>query len=486
MTIYTTYSAKIKKDDGDSIACYRAFEDTVERYRQAVDFFLCVRLKEQEAFSELTTAFDQLRLMEQMTISTKDHPEPKYDFGASFYKFPSYYRRAAINEALGKADSYLSLLKRWQETKEGKQPGLPKAGFVAPSLYRDNTFVRTGDYTARVKVWIRNTWDWITVQIKKSDADYILHHCKDRKECVPTLRNRGKEWFLDFAFEESVTLNDTGYEKQTVVAVDLGILNACTCTVMKYDGTILGRRFLKLPREQDCLNHAVNRIKKAQQHGARKTPRLWAAANGINDRIAVLTAQFIMDVAKEFGATTIVFEHLNKSGKKKGSKKQKLALWKANYVQAMVSDKAHRLGIRVSRVNARNTSRLAFDGSGRVIRGRKDTRSAQSEAGKNKDPESNRMTKAQAKQIEKEKEYEEGCKLKSYSLCKFKNGKVYNCDLNASYNIGARYFIREILKSLPATVRLDIEAKVPECSKRSTCTLSTLINLNAGLMTVSS
>ena len=121
-----------------------------------------------------------------------------------------------------------------------------------------------------------------------------------------------------------------------------------------------------------------------------------------------------------------------------------------------------------------------------MIRGRKDTRSAQSEAGKNKDPESNRMTKAQAKQIEKEKEYEEGCKLKSYSLCKFKNGKVYNCDLNASYNIGARYFIREILKSLPATVRLDIEAKVPECSKRSTCTLSTLINLNAGLMTASS
>ncbi len=47
-------------------------------------------------------------------------------------------------------------------------------------------------------------------------------------------------------------------------------------------------------------------------------------------------------------------------------------------------------------------------------------------------------------------------------------------------------FIREILKSLPATVRLNIEAIVPECSKRSTCTLSTLINLNAGLMTVSS
>ena len=40
MTIYTSYKVKIKKDDGDTIACYRAFEDTVIRYRQAVDFFL--------------------------------------------------------------------------------------------------------------------------------------------------------------------------------------------------------------------------------------------------------------------------------------------------------------------------------------------------------------------------------------------------------------------------------------------------------------
>ena len=486
MNIYTSYRVKIRADDVSGVSCYRALDDTVAKYRQAVDFFLHVCLEEQDVFSTLKTSFDRLCAMERMTISTKAHPHPKYDFGATFYKFPSYYRRAAINEALGKADSYLSLLKRWQETKEGKQPGLPKAGFVAPSLYRDNTFIRTGDYTARIKVWIRNTWDWITVQLKKSDADYILHHCKDRKECVPTLRKRGKEWFLDFAFEESVALNDTGYEKQIVVAVDLGILNACTCTVMKYDGTILGRRFLKLPREQDCLNHAVNRIKKAQQHGARRTPRLWAAADGMNDRIAVRTAEFIMNAAAEYNATTIVFEHLDKGGKKKGSKKQRLHLWKSNYVQAMVSDKAHRLGMRVSRVNAWNTSRLAFDGSGRVIRGRKDNRPMRSETGKGKDLESNRMTKAQVKQAEKEKEYEEGCKLKSYSLCKFKNGKVYNCDLNASYNIGARYFIREILKSLPATVRLDIEAKVPECSKRSTCTLSTLINLNAGLVTVSS
>lgn len=64
------------------------------------------------------------------------------------------------------------------------------------------------------------------------------------------------------------------------------------------------------------------------------------------------------------------------------------------------------------------------------------------------------------------------------------NGKVYNCDLSASYNIGSRYFIREILKSLPAKVRLELEAKVSQASKRSTCTWSTLINLNAELVSL--
>jgi hypothetical protein len=50
-------------------------------------------------------------------------------------------------------------------------------------------------------------------------------------------------------------------------------------------------------------------------------------------------------------------------------------------------------------------SNLAYDGSGVVLRGK--------DAG-----------------------------FSTYELCKFGNGKIYNCDLSASYNIGASYFIR--------------------------------------------
>lgn len=262
-------------------------------------------------------------------------------------------RRAAITEAIGKVSSYKSNLENWDKTDptiRGRKPSLPKAGLIYPCLYRDNMYQQTGEYTARIKVYVCNTWDWIDIRLRKSDVDYIAHHCSNRKQCAPTLQKRGHQWFLDFPFEETVTLNNTSIYEQTILAVDLGLNSSATIAVMKADGTILGRHFLRLSKEYDSLTHAVNRIKKAQQYGNCKIPRLWSKANGINTHIATRTATFIMDVANQYNANTIVFEHLDTTGKKKGSKKQKLHLWKSQYVQNIVTDKAHRFGMRVSHI----------------------------------------------------------------------------------------------------------------------------------------
>lgn len=443
MEIISTYPVKIKEYS-------HIFRDTVLIYRNAVEFFTEVALNYWERFEPLKGTA-RVNLMEKLTVQTVKNPVPAHPFGEAhetFYKFPCYLRRAAISEAVGAVSSYHTRLALWEQKPVGRRPGLPSTGNSFPAMYRDNCFVRTGTYTARLKVFVRNTWDWLDVELKKGDIDYIKRRCTTRTECVPTLRKRGKQWVLDFAFTESVKLPSVLVEEQTVVAVDLGIHNACTCSVMRADGTVLGRRFLSLPRENDCLTHAVNRIKKAQQHGARKTPRLWSKAKGISNDVAVKTAAFIMDTAVYYNADTIVFEHLELNGRKKGSKKQRLHHWKARYVQSMTEQKAHRMGMRISRVNAWGTSRLAYDGSGPVERGTY---------------------------------LQNGVEKYNYSICTFRTGKQYHFDLNATYNIGARYFIREILKSLSERKRLGLEAKVPSASKRSTCTLSTLIRLHAVL-----
>ena len=75
-------------------------------------------------------------------------------------------------------------------------------------------------------------------------------------------------------------------------------------------------------------------------------------------------------------------------------------------IQTRGEHPAHRRGMRISRICAWNTSRLAYDGSGTVV-----------------------------------------CDPGNHSLCTFQNGKRYNSDLSASYNFGARYFIRELVKN---------------------------------------
>lgn len=435
MRIFSTYSVKIKHYN-------HIFKDTVSIYRKAVDFFIDVCLTEWEDILSISGSVVRQQYVEHLCHKTNDNPNPRYmNFDIKFYKFPSYLRRSAINEAIGKVSSYKSNLANWESrdiNSRGENPSYPKAGYVYPCMYKTIMYEQTGAYGARVKVFVRNTWDFVTVQLRKSDIDYINRRCSTRKKCAPTLQKRGKEWFLDFPFEEKVKLADTSVHEQTIIAVDLGINTAATVSVMRSDGTILGRHFCKLSKETDYLMHSINRIKKAQQNRNHKTPRLWAKVKGINHDISTKTANYIMDVATFYNADTIVFEHLDKNGKVRGSKKQKLKLWRSQEVQSIVTNKAHRLGMRISHICAWNSSRLAYDGSGFVSRSK--------DGG-----------------------------FDTYELCKFQNGKTYNCDLSASYNIGARYFIREILKSLDESSRLLIEAKVPQCSKRSTCTLSTLV-----------
>ena len=91
-------------------------------------------------------------------------------------------------------------------------------------------------------------------------------------------------------------------------------------------------------------------------------------------------------------------------------------------------------------VELKHTSKLAYDGSGYVLRGNK-------------------------------------ANLPTYELCQFTNGKIYNCDLSASYNIAARYFIREIEKSSSEKKWSQAVANVKSLAKRTLNTYSSYLEL---------
>ena len=62
------------------------------------------------------------------------------------------------------------------------------------------------------------------------------------KASAPILEKRHRKYFLRFSYKEEVTLTKTPVKEQIICSVDLGINTDAVCTIMRADGTVLGRR----------------------------------------------------------------------------------------------------------------------------------------------------------------------------------------------------------------------------------------------------
>ncbi len=189
-----------------------------------------------------------------------------------------------------------------------------------------------------------------------------------KKASAPTLEKRHQKYFLRFSYTEEVTLTKTPVKEQIICSVDLGINTDAVCTIMRADGTVLGRKFINHPSEKDRMYRTLGRIRRFQrEHGSAQSQGRWAYTKRLNTELGRKIAGAIVKYAEENHADVIVFEYLEMQGKISGKKKQKLHLWRKRDIQKRCEHQAHRKGMRVSRVCAWNTSRLAYDGSGAVV-----------------------------------------------------------------------------------------------------------------------
>ena len=420
---------------------YRCFFDTLSIYQEAVEFLISVADENYEAIASLNKNCDKQGYIEDLVHTTRSNTAKYPAFDKKFHDFPSYFRRAAINAALGAVSSYRSNLKNWEESdRKTKKPRLKINRNVMPVFYKGNTFELAPDgsgYDCKIKLFIRNDWIYKSFRLRKTDLDYLRKRGLDLKDAMsPTLRKKGKRFEIVFSFKTDVDLVKT---KKRILSCDIGVNNAAVCSVMEEDGTVLERRFITFPVEEDRFNTILNNIRKAHSNSPCRTLRLNRYADNYNEALSIKTASGIVAMAVEFHCDVIVMENLKETkGKIHGPKAMRLSLWRKRDIEKRVERLAHSHGMRFSTVCAWNTSHLAYDGSGAVTRD-----------------------------------------SHNHSLCTFTTGKRYNCDLSASYNIGARYFAREIWKSLPEKVASTLKAKVPELWYGAQCTLSTLRDLYA-------
>ncbi|WP_246516548.1 hypothetical protein [Salicibibacter cibarius] len=241
-----------------------------------------------------------------------------------------------------------------------------------PVFYRGNMFNRTSESTAQIKIFHNNDWVWVDITFKEQDL--YKRGVWDWKENNPKLVKVGKKYSLNFSYQSKVTLNKTKINDQKICAIDLGINNSAVCSVMDIKGTVLARKFVNQPKEKDRLYTLTNKLRKAQRtSGWIAAPNFWRRIYGIQKHIVNDTSHEIVTFASENDCDVIVFEYLDKMKTPKGfwgarKLRFKLRYWRKKGIQNKVTEMAHYQGTRISRVNARNTSKLAFDGSGEVER----------------------------------------------------------------------------------------------------------------------
>lgn len=417
----------------------RLLQSTVSEFRCLVRCLVGVVYTHWSTIGRLD-AKAQIPAVEKLIHQTAKNPNPKYQyFNSRFQKFPSYYRRGAIQFAVGQVSSFVTRYRTWQSgirnRKDALPPKLNADCGTYPPLYKGQCIKLAKDLkSAAIKIFTGADWIWITVGLtghrqrhldlaNKQKSPYLIANQKGSHLSVPI---RCKRFILP--------------EARSVLAVDLGINTTATVSVVNMSGTVSHREFIHHGRDIDRRDKRLKRIStKASRTGKLQKGfcrSLYRKANNINREIGQKVSSRLVKIAKQFKVKYIIFEYLKgwrpKGGKKRSTLKQRFHGWLHRRIVNLTEMKWSELGGIVNFVNPRGTSSYAYDGSGKLKRS-----------------------------------------STSYELALFGTGKQYNCDLSASYNIGARF----IYKLMSRNGSQDLQGKNSCKSPRSRVTLSTLWGL---------
>ena len=401
------------------------------------------------------TSKEKVNYLEKLFHQTKTNSQPKYRFyfqktvknHSSFRKFPSYLRRAAIADALGIVSSFVTRWNKWKNSqrrfKKERPPKLTASCNSYPSLYKGQQILYYEDFqTISLKIWDGNDWVW-TEKIPVISFGKNRHKISANKLQSPALIANSKKVHLSMPVATSAPSREsTDY----VVSVDLGINTTATVSVVGKNGTVKARKFINPARDIDRRDQRKMRIKKKSRQSRIRTDEnfspnfcsgLYRKSRNINREIARFAACEIVKLAKKYDVKTIVFEDLSKwkaKGGRKGSQlKQGFHNWCKDKIVELTTNRWSELGGEVVTVNPKYTSAYAYDRTGKLRRN-----------------------------------------TNNYSQALFSSGKRYNADLNASYNIGARYWYQIITKAKYSRVW---EGKSSPHSRRTPVTLATLWKL---------
>lgn len=389
---------------------------------------------------EILSAKSQNTAVERLIHSTEKNPSPRYTyFHKRFYKFSSYLRRAAIRHAIGQVESFNSRYGSWLDGKRrspiSRPPARTSGNSLNPTMYRGQCIKFDDDCScAEVKLWNGKAWVWETIAIKRKGK---RHEASFDKCMSPALEVHGKRFQLAIPYQYKRAKQR---KNDLVCAIDLGINTTATAAIVSSDGTVTARKFFHRPADIDRRDKGLASIRKKASATGRLCKggcrKFYKKAANRNLDMSRRIASEIVTWGIDNNASVIVLENLKhfrpKAGRKKSTLRQRFHGWLHCQLVERISLRAEE-GLSIWTVHPAGTSKYAYDGSGRVSRAKDNA-----------------------------------------ALAIFSSGKTYNADLNAAYNIGARYWY---FKLTHGNKRGPVPGKSSRLGSRTPITLSSLWQL---------
>ena len=168
MKIISSYGVELRKQN-------IPIRQTLEIYRSAVRYLVEVYESVWEELAQIEESKKRFNAAEHLVHTTKQNPA-RFDFDFCFPKMPSYFRRAAVQHALGSVSSYRTRLEQWKaEGQKTGKPYLKSEQYAMPVFYHDVMYRENTEEkdAAFLKLYDGHDWKWFAARLKHTDMEYL-------------------------------------------------------------------------------------------------------------------------------------------------------------------------------------------------------------------------------------------------------------------------------------------------------------------------
>lgn len=324
--------------------------ETQELYNEILKFYYQIILE----YSELTVLDNQklLRELEKMTIvgrDKKDVPHP-----LTWKKVPLYFRRAAINDAIAAAKSYLSREEQLSPTQQ----------FFAGILLYKGTYKELDSKHIVMRVFGDERWQWIRCRLSgnalSKDALWLSPRvvCRERKVelHIPVRENVSDGRTLKKRMDSQLKICSLQFSNRDAFVI---------CCSMDREGDVLGAKFIRGGNNYRirCQRY-LTKIEKSRKAtkgdpSNRANMRYWKKLKNMSDDMAHQASHEIIDFCRDSEISVLVLPKYGAEYTKRVM--MTTGFWSPVYLSYKIVDKlkykAWNAGILVVEVEASNISK---------------------------------------------------------------------------------------------------------------------------------